>query len=80
MRLFHYSDDPTIKVFEPRPVQVPVGRPKGFEWLNGALVCAIDKAREPMYHFRASAASSAGLLRILQPRITTDGSEDAPVG
>ena len=51
MRLFHYSDDPTIKVFEPRPVQVPVVRPKGFEWLNGALVWAIDEAREPMYLF-----------------------------
>jgi hypothetical protein len=45
MRLFHFTDDPTIKVFEPRPVQVPVGRPKGFEWLNGALVWAIDEAR-----------------------------------
>jgi hypothetical protein len=51
MRLFHFTDDPTIKVFEPRPVQVPVGRPKGFEWLNGALVWAIDEAREPMYLF-----------------------------
>jgi hypothetical protein len=51
MRLFHFSDDSEIAVFEPRPVRVPIQRPKGFEWLNGPLVWAIDEAREPMYLF-----------------------------
>ena len=50
-QLFHFSEDPTIGVFEPRPVRVPAERPAGREWLNGALVWAIDERRQPMYFF-----------------------------
>lgn len=51
MRLFHFSDDPDIAVFEPRPVKVPSVRQPGREWLNGPLVWAIDEQRQPMYLF-----------------------------
>ena len=51
MRLYHFSEDPSIDVFVPRPVHVPVERPAGFNWLNGPLVWAIDEAREVMYLF-----------------------------
>ena len=51
MRLFHFSDDPSIEVFEPRPVLVPSRRPPGREWLNGPLVWAIDEPHQPMYLF-----------------------------
>jgi hypothetical protein len=51
MRLFHFSDDPDIEVFTPRPVRVPAVRPPGREWLNGPLVWAIDEAHQPMYLF-----------------------------
>jgi hypothetical protein len=50
-RLFHFSDDPGIKVFEPRAVRVPSVRPPGREWLNGPLVWAIDEAAQAMYLF-----------------------------
>ena len=50
-RLFHFSEDPAIKVFEPRPVAVPAERPPGQEWLNGPLVWAIDDWHSPMYFF-----------------------------
>jgi RimJ/RimL family protein N-acetyltransferase len=49
--LFHFSEDPTIAVFEPRPVRVPAERPPGQAWLNGPLVWAIDAWRQPMYYF-----------------------------
>lgn len=51
MRLFHFSDDPAIERFEPRPVRVPSQRPAGREWLNGPLVWAIDDWHAPMYLF-----------------------------
>ncbi len=51
MRLFHFSDDPTISRFEPRPVLVPSARPPGREWLNGPLVWAIDELHQAMYLF-----------------------------
>jgi len=35
----------------PRPVQVPAKRPEGDEWLNGALVWAVDDWHQPMYLF-----------------------------
>jgi hypothetical protein len=38
MRLFHFSDDPSINLFTPRPVRVPSSRRPGMEWLNGPLV------------------------------------------
>ena len=50
-RLFHFSDNDTIKLFHPRPVCVPVERLKGLEWLNGPLVWAIDEWHQPMYMF-----------------------------
>jgi hypothetical protein len=50
-RLFHFSDDPSIGVFEPRPVRTPASRPPGLDWLNGPLVWAIDEAHSPMYFF-----------------------------
>lgn len=51
MRLFHFSDDPGISCFEPRPVLVPSLRPVGREWLNGPLVWAIDEPHSMMYLF-----------------------------
>ncbi len=49
--LFHFSEDPAIEVFEPRPVLVPSQRPAGLDWLNGPLVWAIDGWHAPMYFF-----------------------------
>lgn len=49
--LFHFSEDPTIELFEPRPVRVPAERPPGQAWLNGPLVWAIDSWHAPMYFF-----------------------------
>ena len=51
MRLFHFSDDPGIARFEPRPVRVSSARVPGREWLNGPLVWAIEEARQAMYLF-----------------------------
>lgn len=51
MRLFHFSDDPGITRFVPRPVATPSVRPPGREWLNGPLVWAIDEPHAPMYLF-----------------------------
>ncbi|OWV74110.1 hypothetical protein ATY75_07390 [Rhizobium sp. N122] len=51
MRLFHFSDDTDIAVFEPRPVRIPSIRPAGQEWLNGPLVWAIDGDHDFMYLF-----------------------------
>jgi hypothetical protein len=50
-RLFHFSDDPDIRVFEPSPVRVPSVREPGREWLNGPLVWAIEEAAQAMYLF-----------------------------
>ena len=50
-RLFHFSEDPSIERFEPRPVLVPAERGPGREWLNGPLVWAIDEAHQPLYFF-----------------------------
>ncbi|HEX4096869.1 MAG TPA: GNAT family N-acetyltransferase [Caulobacteraceae bacterium] len=49
--LFHFSEDPTIQIFEPRPVRVAAERPPGQDWLNGPLVWAIDAWHQPMYYF-----------------------------
>lgn len=51
MRLFHFSEDPGIALFEPRPVSVPSPRAPGREWLNGPLVWAIDDWHQPLYFF-----------------------------
>ena len=50
-RLYHFSDDPSITRFVPRPVLVPATRPPGSDWLNGPLVWAIDEWHQPMYLF-----------------------------
>jgi hypothetical protein len=51
VRLFHFSDDPGITIFHPRPVRVSVDRPAGQEWLNGPLVWATDEIYELLYLF-----------------------------
>jgi hypothetical protein len=51
MQLFHFSEDPSIETFAPRPVVVPARRALGCEWLNGPLVWAIDDWHQPMYLF-----------------------------
>ena len=51
MRLFHFSDDPRIARFEPRPVVRPSPRLPGRDWLNGALVWAIEERRQALYLF-----------------------------
>jgi hypothetical protein len=51
MRLFHFSEDPGISLFTPRPVRTPVVRPEGQAWLNGPLVWAIDEAHDILYLF-----------------------------
>ena len=51
MPLYHYSDDPNIAIFAPRPVRVPSERPGGQEWLNGPLVWAIDEWHSPIFFF-----------------------------
>ncbi|WP_339329380.1 DUF6886 family protein [Burkholderia multivorans] len=49
--LFHFSDDPGIAMFHPRPVRVADDRPAGQEWLNGPLVWATDEAHYLLYLF-----------------------------
>lgn len=51
MRLFHFSDDPSIEEFVPRPVRVASRRPAGQEWLNGPLVWAVDEVHQALYLF-----------------------------
>ena len=51
MRLFHFSDDPQIEVFEPRPPRVPADRAPRDRWLNGPLVWAIDEPHSILYLF-----------------------------
>ncbi len=50
-RLYHFSEDPSIQTFVPRPVRVLVERPAGFDWLNGPLVWAIGEFHQAMYLF-----------------------------
>ncbi len=70
-RLFHFSDDPGIKRFEPRPVRVPADRGPGRDWLNGPLVWAIDAEWQPMYLFPRECP------RILLRRKSTTTQDDA---
>ncbi len=51
MRLFHFSEDPAIAQFIPRPVKVASDRPAGREWLNSPLVWAIEESHQHMYLF-----------------------------
>jgi hypothetical protein len=50
-RLFHFSEDDSIRRFDPRPVRQPSERPPGMDWLNGPLVWAIDAWHQPLYLF-----------------------------
>ncbi|WP_244479724.1 DUF6886 family protein [Methylobacterium sp. Leaf111] len=49
--LFHFSEDPAIRLFVPRPVRVPIDRGPDRAWLNGPLVWAIDAAHSLLYLF-----------------------------
>lgn len=49
--LYHFSEEPTIGLFDPRAVTKASARPPGREWLNGPLVWAIDDWHAPMYLF-----------------------------
>ncbi|MGH2634502.1 MAG: DUF6886 family protein [Tepidiformaceae bacterium] len=49
--VFHFSEEPGIERFLPRPVAVAEKRPPGREWLNGPLVWAIDSPYQAMYLF-----------------------------
>jgi hypothetical protein len=51
MDLSHFSEQSDILAFRPRPIRVPVDRPKGQEWLNGPLVWAIDRPHSILYFF-----------------------------
>jgi hypothetical protein len=51
VNLFHFSDDPGIVVFEPRPLRVAVDRGPDRDWLNGPLVWATDQAHSLLYLF-----------------------------
>jgi hypothetical protein len=51
MRLFHFSDDPGIEIFAPRPLRVAVDRGSDREWLNRPLVWATDAAHCLLYLF-----------------------------
>lgn len=70
MRLFHFSDDPSIEVFAPRPVAVPSDRGPGREWLNGPLVWAINEDFQAMYFFPRDCP------RIVLWRLPTSTSQD----
>lgn len=49
--LFHFSEDPDIRVFVPRAVRVGIDRGPARAWLNGPLVWAIDAAHSLLYLF-----------------------------
>ncbi|KQP31896.1 hypothetical protein ASF49_09330 [Methylobacterium sp. Leaf104] len=49
--MFHFSEDPDVRVFEPRPVRVGIARGPELAWLNGPLVWAIDAAHSLLYLF-----------------------------
>jgi hypothetical protein len=66
MKLFHFSDDPDIACFKPRPVATPSPRPPGCDWLNGPLVWGIDERHRPMYLFPRDCPRI-----LLWPRATT---------
>ncbi len=50
-RLFHFSDDPAIARFIPRPVRIASERGAGKDWLNGPLVWAIAESHAFLYLF-----------------------------
>lgn len=51
MKVYHFSEDPGIEEFVPRPVLVPSQRPPGMDWLNGPFVWAVDELRQGAYLF-----------------------------
>jgi hypothetical protein len=68
-RLLHFSDDPSIEVFEPRPVRTPSPRPPGQDWLNGPLVWAITEQRQGLYLFPRDCPR---IVLWLSPRTTAE--------
>lgn len=50
-RLFHFSENPAIASFVPKPVEVPSNRLPGEEWLNGPLVWAVSEEKQATYLF-----------------------------
>jgi hypothetical protein len=71
MGLHHFSSEPGIALFDPKPVAVPSQRPPGREWLNGPLVWAIETDWRGMYLFPRDCP------RILLRRTATTTPEDA---
>lgn len=53
MILYHFSEDPTIEVFHPRPIPGPstYSTPPPPEQTSSLLVWAIDEAHAPLYWF-----------------------------
>ena len=51
MKLQHFSDDPAITLFEPRPVRVPSTCPPGRDRLNGPPVWATDEPHAILHLF-----------------------------
>lgn len=51
MKVYHFSEDPGIAEFDPRPVLVPSQRPPGMDWMNGPLVWVVDELRQGAYLF-----------------------------
>ena len=72
VRLHHFSHEPDIARFDPRPVRVPSDRPAGQEWLNGPLVWAIETDWRGLYLFPRECPR---ILARATPR-TTDADRD----
>lgn len=72
VRLFHFSHDPSIGRFVPRPVKMPSPRPEGQEWLNGPLVWAVAESRQATYLFPRDCPR---ILLWLTDRTTADDRE-----
>jgi hypothetical protein len=72
VRLHHFSHEPDIARFDPRPVRVPSDRPAGREWLNGPLVWAIETDWRGLYLFPRECPR---ILARATPR-TTDADRD----
>lgn len=53
MMFYHYSDDPGIEVFHPRPIppQSPGAPPASADYAGANLVWAIDEDHAPLYWF-----------------------------
>ena len=72
IRVFHFSDNDSIDRFDPRPVRTSTPRKPGFDWLNGALVGAIDDWHQPMYLFPHDGHKLATINRLKRQITRTD--------